>query len=145
MQANAVIIDAPERLTLAALPLDPPRAGDLVVAIDHSGVSTGTEKLLWQGRMPNFPGMGYPLVPGYEAVGTVVEAVGETRHRVGDKVFVPGATCFGAVKGLFGAAAAMLGRARRAHRGERRAGRRTRRAARAGGDRASCAGGWRDA
>ena len=97
-----------ERLTVASLTLDAPTPGDLVVDVAHSGISTGTEKLLWQGRMPSFPGMGYPLVPGYEAVGTVVEAIGETRHRVGDAVFVPGATCFGSVRGLFGAAAARL-------------------------------------
>ena len=30
--------------------------------------------LLWQGRMPPFPGMGYPLVPGYESVGRVIDA-----------------------------------------------------------------------
>ena len=33
-----------------------------------------TEKLLWNGTMPHFPGMGYPLVPGYESVGRVIEA-----------------------------------------------------------------------
>ena len=46
----------------------------MVVEIAHSGISTGTEKLFWTGTMPPFPGMGYPLVPGYEAAGEVVEA-----------------------------------------------------------------------
>jgi 3-hydroxyethyl bacteriochlorophyllide a dehydrogenase len=55
--------------------------------------------------MPPFPGMGYPLVPGYEAAGEVVEAPAGAQLRVGDRVFVPGATCFGEVRGLFGAAA----------------------------------------
>jgi myo-inositol-1(or 4)-monophosphatase len=39
-------------------------------AVLHSGISTGTERLLWDGTMPPFPGLGYPLVPGYETVGT---------------------------------------------------------------------------
>ena len=43
-----------------------------MVDIDWSGVSTGTERLLWSGEMPPFPGLGYPLVPGVEAVGRVV-------------------------------------------------------------------------
>ena len=47
-------------------------ADDVVVDIEYSGISTGTERLLWTGRMPAFPGMGYPLVPGYESVGRVV-------------------------------------------------------------------------
>jgi 3-hydroxyethyl bacteriochlorophyllide a dehydrogenase len=58
--------------------------------------------------MPPFPGMGYPLVPGYESVGRVVEAGPESGRRVGDLVFVPGAACFGEVRGLFGGAASRL-------------------------------------
>jgi 3-hydroxyethyl bacteriochlorophyllide a dehydrogenase len=55
--------------------------------------------------MPAFPGMGYPLVPGYESVGTVRDAGNTSGLSVGDKVFVPGAKCFGDVRGLFGGAA----------------------------------------
>jgi 3-hydroxyethyl bacteriochlorophyllide a dehydrogenase len=50
----------------------------MVVDIRYSGISTGTEKLFWSGQMPPFPGMGYPLVPGYEAAGEVVEAGSDT-------------------------------------------------------------------
>jgi 3-hydroxyethyl bacteriochlorophyllide a dehydrogenase len=49
-----------------------PGADDVVVKSTWSGISAGTEKLLFEGRMPAFPGMGYPLVPGYETVGRVV-------------------------------------------------------------------------
>jgi 3-hydroxyethyl bacteriochlorophyllide a dehydrogenase len=52
--------------------------------------------------------MGYPLVPGYESVGRVVETSGDTGLRVGDTVFVPGAKCFGEIRGLFGASASRL-------------------------------------
>jgi 3-hydroxyethyl bacteriochlorophyllide a dehydrogenase len=60
--------------------------------------------------MPAFPGMGYPLVPGYESAGEVVQAGPATGYRAGDRVFVPGANCFApmggvAVRGLFGGAA----------------------------------------
>jgi bacteriochlorophyllide a dehydrogenase len=86
-----------------------PGEDDLVVEVRHSGISTGTEKLFWSGTMPPFPGMGYPLVPGYEAAGEVVEAGANTGFRVGEAVFVPGANCFsGNVKGLFGGASRHL-------------------------------------
>ena len=85
-----------------------PDAADLVVDIRYSGISTGTEKLFWSGDMPPFPGMGYPLVPGYEAMGEVVEAGAETPFKAGDMVFVPGANCFDDVRGLFGGAAQRL-------------------------------------
>lgn len=79
-----------------------------MVEIEWSGISTGTERLLWTGRMPAFPGLGYPLVPGYESVGRVVEAGKESGVPVGARVFVPGARCFGPVRGLFGGAASRL-------------------------------------
>ncbi len=101
----AVVLHQPQALTLDRLPIRPPGAGDVVVEVAHSGISTGTERLLWNGRMPTFPGMGYPLVPGYESVGRVVEAGADAALRVGDTVFVPGSNCFGPVRGLFGGAA----------------------------------------
>jgi 3-hydroxyethyl bacteriochlorophyllide a dehydrogenase len=108
MEARAVFLNGPEDLHLDTLALKAPGAGDLVVDIAHSGISTGTEKLFWSGRMPPFPGMGYPLVPGYEAAGEVVEAAPGTGFKPGDHVFVPGADCFNGAFGLFGGASARL-------------------------------------
>jgi bacteriochlorophyllide a dehydrogenase len=106
---DAVILSGPKALGVQTLGLVAPKAGDVVVEVAHSGISTGTEKLFWTGHMPPFPGMGYPLVPGYEAVGEVVEAAAETGFKVGDRVFVPGANCFeNNVRGLFGAASRHL-------------------------------------
>jgi len=102
LDARAVLLEQPERLTLATLVLNDPSPTDLIVEIAFSGVSAGTEKLLWQGRMPSFPGMGYPLVPGYESVGRVVDAGAEAKARIGEWVFVPGANCYRDAKGLFG-------------------------------------------
>ncbi len=104
----AVVLNQPQELMLQRLPLTPPGDEDVVVDIEWSGISTGTERLLWSGRMPPFPGMGYPLVPGYESVGRVTLAGDKSGQRVGERVFVPGARCFGDVRGLFGAAAAHL-------------------------------------
>jgi 3-hydroxyethyl bacteriochlorophyllide a dehydrogenase len=108
MNTLAVVLEQPERLVLSRLELTPPGDEDVVVDIEWSGISTGTERLLWSGRMPPFPGMGYPLVPGYESVGRISAAGSRTVARVGDRVFVPGARCFGDVRGLFGGAAARL-------------------------------------
>ena len=104
MQTNAVVLNAPKTLGLETVQLSDPGADDLVVDITHSGISTGTEKLFWTGDMPPFPGMGYPLIPGYEASGEVVEAGSNTSYKPGDHVFVPGANCYDGVFGLFGGA-----------------------------------------
>jgi len=108
MDTVAVVLEQPEHLVLSRLPLSPPGAEDVVVDIQWSGISTGTERLLWSGRMPHFPGMGYPLVPGYESVGRVIEAGATSSRTVGEHVFVPGAKCYGDVRGLFGGAAARV-------------------------------------
>lgn len=108
MFAKAVIIDAPERIAVEEVAIDSPTLGDVVVRIRHSGISTGTEKLFWSGDMPTFPGMGYPLIPGYEASGEIVETRGNTGFNPGDEVFVPGASCYGEVRGLFGGAADLV-------------------------------------
>ena len=108
MDTLAVVLTRPECISLDRIGLEPPGAADVVVDVAWSGISTGTERLLWSGRMPHFPGMGYPLVPGYESVGEVVEAGPGSGRRLGERVFVPGARCFGAVRGLFGGAAARV-------------------------------------
>ncbi|MEL6478229.1 MAG: alcohol dehydrogenase catalytic domain-containing protein, partial [Pseudomonadota bacterium] len=95
METCAIVLDQPMALSLRALPLTEPVAGDITVDIRWSGISTGTERLLWSGEMPPFPGLQYPLVPGYESVGEVVETHGATDFRPGDRVFVPGANCYG--------------------------------------------------
>ncbi|NCA68601.1 MAG: chlorophyll synthesis pathway protein BchC [Sphingobacteriia bacterium] len=104
----AVVLDQPESLSLKPLTLTPPGPGDVIVEMEWSGISTGTERLLWSGRMPNFPGMGYPLVPGYESVGRVTWAGAQCGLAVGQRVFVPGARCYNEARGLFGGASARV-------------------------------------
>lgn len=108
VDAMAVVLERPEHLVLSRLNLTPPTDDDVVVDIDWSGISTGTEKLLWSGRMPTFPGMGYPLVPGYESVGRISSVGANSTRKEGELVFVPGSSCFGEVRGLFGGAASRL-------------------------------------
>lgn len=108
MDTLAVVLEEPQHLSLKRLDLQEFGEDDLLVKIDWSGVSTGTERLLWSGRMPPFPGMGYPLVPGYESVGRVVDAGAQARRRIGERVFVPGSSGFKNARGLFGGAARRL-------------------------------------
>ena len=105
LHSTAVLLESPRELRLKRLLLDEPTDTDVVVQIEWSGISTGTEKLLWNGTMPDFPGMGYPLVPGYESVGRVTRVGKASPLNLNQRVFVPGAKCFGDVKGLFGGAA----------------------------------------
>jgi 3-hydroxyethyl bacteriochlorophyllide a dehydrogenase len=108
MDSVAIVLSEPEILLLSRLKLDEPSSGDVVVDIEWTGISTGTERLLWSGRMPAFPGMGYPLVPGYESVGRIAWVGSDAHRQVGERVFVPGARCYGEVRGLFGGASSRV-------------------------------------
>lgn len=108
MSASAIVFQAPLQLSVKTLALRAPTPEDLDIDVLHSGISTGTERLLWDGSMPPFPGMGYPLVPGYETVGRVRRAPAGSALREGDTVFVPGSYSFDGVHNLFGGAGSRL-------------------------------------
>jgi bacteriochlorophyllide a dehydrogenase len=108
MQTLAVVIKEPRSIAVESVELCDPGSNDLVVTVDWSGISTGTERLLWDGTMPAFPGMGYPLVPGYESVGRVAACGIGSQFSVGDPVFVPGSTGFKSARALFGGSARHL-------------------------------------
>ena len=108
MHSRAVILEAPKTIALRQLELTPLGMADVAVEVEWSGISSGTEKLLWDGSMPRFPGMGYPLVPGYESIGRIVDAGDEAQARLGEWVFVPGASCYTEARGLFGGNAKTL-------------------------------------
>jgi 3-hydroxyethyl bacteriochlorophyllide a dehydrogenase len=94
------------RLDLSRAPAD----SDVVVDIDWSGISTGTEKLLWSGRMPPSRAWATRWCPVTNPSAACVEAgTANSGTAVGDCVFVPGSNCFGEVRGLFGGAAAAPG------------------------------------
>ncbi len=107
-ESRAVIFDEPRKLSLRTLTLPEPGPGEVLVDVAWSGISTGTERLLWSGTMPPFPGLAYPLVPGYESVGVVRRTGPDCRLAEGATVFVPGAQCYGEVRGLFGGTASRL-------------------------------------
>lgn len=108
LASTAIIFEGGRRIAAERVKLLAPGASDLVVDIDFSGVSTGTERLMWASEMPAFPGLGYPLVPGYESVGRVVAAGADVERRIGETVFVPGSRAFKDVRGLFGGASSRV-------------------------------------
>jgi len=106
--APAVVFEQPGTVTLRNVGLPPASAQDCVVDVEWSGISTGTERLLWQGRMPPFPGLSYPLVPGYEAVGRIRTPSPDHTLKTGQRVFVPGSRGYADVAGLFGGASSRI-------------------------------------
>lgn len=108
MLSQAVTFKAPFEIELTDVVLKARQESDVVVETLWSGISSGTEKLFWNGDMPFFPGMQYPLVPGYESVGRVCQSPAGSALHEGELVFVPGANCYRDVAGLFGGSASRL-------------------------------------
>lgn len=109
MKAKAIVFEAPKSLQVRELELAPMGPLDLEVKVSFSGISTGTERLLWEGTMPPFPGLAYPLVPGYETVGTIVNLGADVSGlQKGDQVFLPGSYAFLGVQNLFGGSGSRL-------------------------------------
>ncbi len=106
---QAIVFTAPGRLVTQAVSLRVAAADEVVVDTKFSSISAGTERLLFAGRLPGFPTLRFPLVPGYESVGIVVRTgAGVTDVDVGDEVFVGGSMCYTDVAGVFGGNAARL-------------------------------------
>lgn len=108
MNTTAVVFEEPLQLSVRELTLVPATDADVLVAMKWSGISTGTERMLWTGTMPPFPGLGYPLVPGYEGVGEIIEAGAESGRSAGQLVYIAGSRGFAEARGLFGGQASKV-------------------------------------
>lgn len=71
MRTTAVVFNAIGSAELADLDLPDPRPLDVVVEVEASGVSVGTERWALLGKRPE---MAFPHVPGYMGIGRVAEA-----------------------------------------------------------------------
>lgn len=109
MIARAVVFPEAGRVELRDVTLREPGPDEVVVDTSFSSISSGTERLLFTGKLPGMPHLRYPLVPGYEAAGTVL-AVGAdvTGIRPGDHVFVGGSMCYTDVAAAFGGQSSRL-------------------------------------
>jgi 3-hydroxyethyl bacteriochlorophyllide a dehydrogenase len=103
VKAQAVVFTEPGRLELREVTLRDAEPDEVIVATDFSSISSGTERLLFSGKLPGFPHLRFPFVPGYEAAGTV-QSVGRDVNgiKAGDEVFVGGSMCYTDVAAAFG-------------------------------------------
>lgn len=85
---KAIVITGPRAAELRAVPTDPMGPGDVLVRLLATGIC-GTDVEIFEGTMPYFTaGMArYPVIPGHEWVGEVVETGSAvTGFNPGDRV-----------------------------------------------------------
>ncbi len=103
MNARAVVFEEAGRVDLRSVELRAAQPDEIVVDTSFSSISSGTERLLFAGKLPGMPQIRYPLVPGYEAAGTVTGVGEDVRgFALGDAVFVGGSMCYADVAAAFG-------------------------------------------
>jgi len=90
---KSIVITAPRRVEIIDEPLPKPLPNQILLKTVLSGISAGTEMALYRGTHPNITTKkwgywtGYPIRPGYENVGKVVEVGSDISGiEVGDRV-----------------------------------------------------------
>ncbi len=102
---EAIVIRAPHEIGLQAIALPPMTPTSARVVTKLTSISAGTERMTLEGRLPGLPQLRYPLIPGYENVGEVVEVgadVNPAQLQVGDRVFLPGTVRYEGFFSVFG-------------------------------------------
>ena len=106
--ARALVMPAAQRVELRDVTLTPPLPGDVTITTRYTSISAGTERMLYAGQMPH-PMLQFPVVPGYETVGTVTATGPDApADLLGQTVYVGGARCYTDVNPAWGGQASTL-------------------------------------
>lgn len=102
LKSRSVVIPQRNAIELREVLVTEPKSNDVLIHTAYTSISAGTERMLLDGRMPH-PALSFPVVPGYETVGQVVQ-VGKkvSPDLLGQWVYVGGARCFKGVNAAWG-------------------------------------------
>ena len=85
IKSRAIAFLATERAEVVEVQLPEVGENDILIRTHYSGVSAGTDGWIWQKKFANTK---FPLVPGYQKTGTVVDKGAKVRgYKIGDRVF----------------------------------------------------------
>lgn len=105
LTSKVVIIPRRNAIELGSVNVVEPNgdAGNhVLIRTAYTSISAGTERMLLDGRMPH-PALSFPLVPGYETVGRIVQVGAKvSQSMIGQWVYVGGARCFEGVNPAWG-------------------------------------------
>jgi Threonine dehydrogenase and related Zn-dependent dehydrogenases len=100
MEAKAIVMPAAGQIEIRRVALKPLGPDDVLIRTALTSISAGTERMLFKGIMPH-PMLQFPVVPGYETVGVVVET-GQTRANGWASAYTWAATTLCRVNPAFG-------------------------------------------
>ena len=107
MKTKAVVFSAANTVDLREVDLKPLGDDDVLIRTRLTSISAGTERMLLRGVMPH-PMLQFPVVPGYETAGEVIDAGPAARGWIGKRVYVGGNYGFLGVNPAFGGQSAHI-------------------------------------
>ena len=104
MKAKAIVFSGIRQIELCEVSLKPLSSTDVLVETWWSSISTGTEKMAYNGLIPSPPFI-FPFIPGSETVGKIIQ-VGEhvNESLIGKFAYVAGSFGYEGVNAAFGGA-----------------------------------------
>ena len=104
MKAKAIVFSGIRQIELCEVSLKPLSSTDVLVETWWSSISTGTEKMAYNGLIPSPPFI-FPFIPGYETGGKIIQ-VGEhvNESLIGKFAYVAGSFGYEGVNAAFGGA-----------------------------------------
>lgn len=104
MKAKAIVFRGVRQIEVCDVSLKPLSSTDVLVETYWSSISTGTEKMAYNGLIPSWPFI-FPFIPGYETVGKITE-VGDhvNQSLIGKFAYVAGSFGYEGVNAAFGGA-----------------------------------------
>lgn len=104
MKAQAIVFTGVRQIELQEVQLKPLSSTDVLVETWWSSISTGTEKMAYNGLIPSPPFI-FPFIPGYETVGRIVEVGAHVnKELVGKFAYIAGSFNYEGVNAAFGGA-----------------------------------------
>ena len=104
MKAKAIVFRGVREIELCEVSLKPLSSTDVLVETYWSSISTGTEKMAYNGLIPSWPFI-FPFIPGYESVGKIIQAGNHVNQSlIGKFAYVAGSVGYEGVNAAFGGA-----------------------------------------
>ncbi len=108
MKSRAIVFTGIRRIEVKDVTLKPVSPTDVLVETRWSSISTGTEKMAFNGLIPSPPFI-FPFIPGYETVGRIIE-VGDhvNENLIGKFAYIAGSFGYTDVNAAFGGASQFI-------------------------------------
>ncbi|MCG8343934.1 MAG: alcohol dehydrogenase catalytic domain-containing protein, partial [Chlorobiales bacterium] len=90
MQAKAIVFTGIRQIEVKNVTLKPVSSTDVLIETYWSSISTGTEKMAFEGLIPSPPFI-FPFIPGYETVGKIIEVGAHVNENLlGNYAYIAG-------------------------------------------------------